>query len=40
MADDPGTGQAVESPPPAHMPETQPLEISKTSTSASRRVRA
>jgi len=40
MADDPGTGQAVESPPTAHMPETQPLEIPKTSTSASRRVRA
>ncbi len=40
MADDPGTGQAVESPPDAHMPETQPLEIPKASTSASRRVRA
>jgi GTP pyrophosphokinase len=40
MADDPGTGQAVESPPAAQMPETQPLEIPKTSTSASRRVRA
>ncbi len=40
MADDPGTGQAVESPPSAQMPETQPLEIPKTSTSASRRVRA
>jgi guanosine-3',5'-bis(diphosphate) 3'-pyrophosphohydrolase len=40
MADDPGTGQAVESPPAVQMPETQPLEIPKTSTSASRRVRA
>ncbi len=40
MADDPGTGQAVESPPSAQMAETQPLEIPKTSTSASRRVRA
>ena len=40
MADDPGTGQAVESLPSAHMPETQPLEIARTSTSASRRVRA
>jgi guanosine-3',5'-bis(diphosphate) 3'-pyrophosphohydrolase len=40
MADDPGTGQAVESPPAAQMPETQPLEIPKASTSASRRVRA
>ena len=40
MADDPGTGQAVESPPAAQIPETQPLEIPKTSTSASRRVRA
>jgi len=40
MADDPGTGQAVESLPAAQMPETQPLEIPKTSTSASRRVRA
>jgi guanosine-3',5'-bis(diphosphate) 3'-pyrophosphohydrolase len=40
MADDPGTGQAVELPPAAQLPETQPLEIPKTSTSASRRVRA
>src|SRR5262245_15943485 len=40
MADDPGTGQAVQSPPNAQAPETQPLEIPKTSTSASRRVRA
>jgi len=40
MAEDPGTGQAVESLPAAQMPETQPLEIPKTSTSASRRVRA
>ena len=40
MADDPGTGQAVQSPPAAQNPETQPLEIPKTSTSASRRVRA
>jgi GTP diphosphokinase / guanosine-3',5'-bis(diphosphate) 3'-diphosphatase len=40
MADDPGTGQAVESLPSANMPETLPLEIPKTSTSASRRVRA
>ena len=45
MADDPGTGQAVQSPPGAQMPETQPLEIpatetSKAPTSASRRVRA
>ncbi|MDT5185864.1 MAG: diphosphokinase / guanosine-3,5-bis(diphosphate) 3-diphosphatase [Mycobacterium sp.] len=40
MADDPGTGQAVESPPAAQIPETQPLEIPKISTSASRRVRA
>src|SRR5436190_9995214 len=40
MADEPGTGQAVESPPGAQMPETQPLEIPKASSSASRRVRA
>ncbi len=40
MADDPGTGQAVQAPPGAHIPETQPLEIPKSSTSASRRVRA
>jgi GTP diphosphokinase / guanosine-3',5'-bis(diphosphate) 3'-diphosphatase len=48
MADDPGTGQAVQAPPvgsgepnPAmQLPETQPLEIPRTSTSASRRVRA
>ncbi len=40
MADEPGTGQAVQEPPEAPMPETQPLEIPKTSTSASRRVRA
>jgi GTP pyrophosphokinase len=40
MADDPGTGQAVESLPAAQIPETQPLEIPKISTSASRRVRA
>src|SRR6478736_5829995 len=40
MADDPGTGQAVQAPPGAQIPETQPLEIPKTSTSASRRVRA
>jgi GTP pyrophosphokinase len=50
MADDPGTGQAVRTPPGAQIPETQPLEISRgreeheqqprTSTSASRRVRA
>ncbi|MDT5279595.1 MAG: diphosphokinase / guanosine-3,5-bis(diphosphate) 3-diphosphatase, partial [Mycobacterium sp.] len=40
MADDPGTGQAVESPPATQIPETQPLEIPKISTSASRRVRA
>ncbi len=47
--DAPGTGQAVQSPPEAQMAETQPLELSrgreehettKTSTSASRRVRA
>jgi GTP diphosphokinase / guanosine-3',5'-bis(diphosphate) 3'-diphosphatase len=49
MADDPGTGQAVQVPPGTHVTETQPLEISRgreeheqprTSTSASRRVRA
>jgi GTP pyrophosphokinase len=40
MADDPGAGQAVESLPAAQIPETQPLEIPKISTSASRRVRA
>ena len=40
MAEDPGTGQAVQSPPGAQLPETQPLEIPKASTSASRRVRA
>jgi GTP pyrophosphokinase len=40
MADDPGAGQAVEAPPAVQLPETQPLEIPKTSTSASRRVRA
>src|SRR5262245_18647535 len=40
MADDPGTGQAVQAPPGAQIPETQPIEISKTATSASRRVRA
>jgi GTP pyrophosphokinase len=48
MADDPGTGQAVQAPPTsdvpaalgAQLPETQPLEIPRTSTSASRRVRA
>ena len=40
MADDPGTGQAVQAPPGAQIPETQPLEIPKVSTSASRRVRA
>jgi GTP pyrophosphokinase len=40
MADDPGTGQAVQAPPGARIPETQPLEIPRTSTSASRRVRA
>ncbi|AGB23061.1 (p)ppGpp synthetase, RelA/SpoT family [Mycobacterium sp. JS623] len=40
MADDPGTGQAVQAPPGASLPETQPLEIPKVSTSASRRVRA
>ncbi len=41
MADDPGTGQAVQAPPTAaQMPETQPIEIPKAPTSASRRVRA
>ena len=40
MAEDPGTGQAVQSPPGAQIAETQPLEIPKVSTSASRRVRA
>ena len=40
MAEEPGTGQAVQSPPGAQLPETQPLEIPKVSTSASRRVRA
>src|SRR5215213_2515938 len=40
MADDPSTGQAVQAPPGAQNPETQPLEIPKASTSASRRVRA
>jgi GTP diphosphokinase / guanosine-3',5'-bis(diphosphate) 3'-diphosphatase len=40
MADDPGTGQAVQAPPGAPIPESQPLEIPRTSTSASRRVRA
>src|SRR5215470_14665349 len=40
MADDPGTGQAVQVPPGASLPETQPIELPKTSTSASRRVRA
>jgi GTP diphosphokinase / guanosine-3',5'-bis(diphosphate) 3'-diphosphatase len=40
MADDPGTGQAVQAPPEAQLSETQPLEIPKVSTSASRRVRA
>jgi guanosine-3',5'-bis(diphosphate) 3'-pyrophosphohydrolase len=40
VADEPGTGQAVQTPPGAQIPETQPLEIPKTSTSASRRVRA
>src|ERR1700754_2984533 len=39
MADDPGTGQAVQAPPGAQIPESQPLEIPRTSTSASRRVR-
>jgi GTP pyrophosphokinase len=40
MADDPGKGQAVQTPPAAQLSETQPLEIPRTSTSASRRVRA
>src|SRR5258708_10904859 len=40
MAGDPGRGQAVEWLPAAQIPETQPLEIPKISTSASRRVRA
>jgi guanosine-3',5'-bis(diphosphate) 3'-pyrophosphohydrolase len=40
MTDEPGTGQAVQEPPEAQTPETQPLEMPKTSTSASRRVRA
>jgi GTP pyrophosphokinase len=40
VADDLGTGQAVQAPPGAQLPETGPLEISKASTSASRRVRA
>src|SRR5947208_14439725 len=40
MAEDPGTGQAVQAPPGAQIPETQPLEIPKASSSASRRVRA
>jgi GTP pyrophosphokinase len=40
VADEPGTGQAVHAPPGAQIPETQPLEMPKTSTSASRRVRA
>jgi guanosine-3',5'-bis(diphosphate) 3'-pyrophosphohydrolase len=40
MADDPGTGQAVQTSPGAQLSETQPLEIPKVSTSASRRVRA
>jgi GTP diphosphokinase / guanosine-3',5'-bis(diphosphate) 3'-diphosphatase len=40
MVDDPGTGQAVQAPPGAQIPEAQPLETPKTSTSASRRVRA
>src|SRR3954468_22731485 len=39
MADDPGTGQAVQAPPGASLAETQPLEIPKVSSSASRRVR-
>ena len=30
MADDPGTGQAVQSPPEAQVPETQPVETPKT----------
>jgi GTP pyrophosphokinase len=40
MADEAGAGQAVQEPPEAQTPETQPLENTKTSTSASRRVRA
>ena len=49
MADEPGTGQAVQAPPGAQLAETQPLDVSlereehepsKASTSASRRVRA
>ena len=41
MADEPTTGQTVQSPPPAHMPETQPMEVVRPApTSASRRVRA
>ena len=40
MAEDPGTGQAVQSPPVTEMTETQPLEIPKVPTSASRKVRA
>src|SRR4029079_3183371 len=40
MADEPGTGQAVQAPPGAQIPETQPLETPKAPTSASRRVRA
>ena len=40
MAEDPSTGQAVQSPPVTEMTETQPLEIPKVPTSASRRVRA
>ncbi len=40
MADEPTTGQTVQS-PPAHMPETQPMEVVRPApTSASRRVRA
>ena len=37
MADDPGTGQAVQSPP---VPDVAPPDAPKTSSSASRRVRA
>jgi GTP diphosphokinase / guanosine-3',5'-bis(diphosphate) 3'-diphosphatase len=40
MADEPRTGQAVQAPPGAQIPEAQPQEVPKTSTSASRRVRA
>ncbi|MGV0800542.1 HD domain-containing protein, partial [Mycolicibacterium elephantis] len=40
MADEPRTGPALQSPPAAQSPETQPMEVPKTSTSASRRVRA